>query len=75
MHAEDRSEVPPDCTSVSTPYEPANWMDLTTADEKFSVADTVMNPPGFSAVFVLALLVKLIILLPIAVEINDFQNS
>lgn len=75
MHVEDRSAVPPDRTSVSTPYEPANRSDLTTADEKFSVANTVVNPPGINAVFVLALLVKLVILLPIAAEINDFQNS
>jgi hypothetical protein len=44
-------------------------------DENFSAPVTIVNPPGFSAVFVSGLLVKLVILLPIAVEINDFQNS
>lgn len=44
-------------------------------DERFSAADTVLNPPGISSMFISALLVKFVILLPIVIEINDFQNK
>lgn len=69
--------VPPDRTGTSTPHDlPANRMDSVAAvDDNFSPPVTTMNPPGFSAVFVSGLLVKLVILLPIAAEINHFQNS
>jgi hypothetical protein len=50
-------------------------MDSLAAVNEISPATfTTMNPPGISAVFVLGLLVKLVILLPIEAEINYFQN-
>lgn len=69
--------VPPDRTGVSTPQDsPANRFDAYVAVcEKPPATNTRAIPPGVSAWFVLVVLVKLVILLPIAVEINHFQNS
>ena len=75
-HAEERLAVPPDSTVASTPHDlPANRLDSFAAvGEKLPITLTRTIPPGFSAWFVSGLLVKLVILLPIAVEIKHFQN-